>query len=116
MKITNVITPINLVIKEAILILEDDYILLNDDPIEKPCSILRFINDCDADVIISFDGVDAHLFINSFTTYQFEPQKNKVFVNNVSQVPKYSYFWAKTVNALHKPIGYFFIAGYSSYK
>lgn len=116
MILTDCITPITLTIKSTVTFIDANYVRINTTPLRLPCSIMRFINPGDIDLIISFDGIHEHIFLRAGTIYQFSTQTNNMVPSSIALIPKGTIFWAKTVNQAHVPNSFILIAGYSPYR
>lgn len=72
------------------------------------CFMLRFINNTNEDVLISYDGVTDNDVIVHGTTAQIESQTNSQPNNFTCLFPKGMQIWVKAANGA----GEFYIAGY----
>lgn len=72
------------------------------------CFFLRFTNDSNTDVIISFDGVTDHEFIHSYTDISINFQTNSSPSNYVSKMPKGTVVYVRGVTG----VGDIWLSGY----
>lgn len=72
------------------------------------CFMLRFINDTDEDVLVSYDGVTDNDVVIHQTTVQLDPQANSQPNNFICVFPKGMPIYVKGANGT----GEFYVAGY----
>lgn len=76
--------------------------------IPQACFMLRFINNTDEDVLVSYDGVTDNDVVVHGTTVQLEPQTNSQPNNYICVFPKGLTIYVKGANGT----GEFYVAGY----
>jgi len=109
---SNRLYPIELVYFDATT-LTNAYQCINDDGIERPCNILRFISTSDVAIMISYDGINDHDVIRRLTAVDINAQLNKQPNGFVSLFAKGTKIYVKYILGAAKS-GYLRITGYSS--
>ena len=89
--------------------LDNTYQLI-DQGLPQACCILRFINESNVDVAISFDGVHTHDVILTRTTVQLDIQANSQPNNYTSLFPAGTQIWV--TESTGAGVGFFSVAGY----
>lgn len=115
MDIQNSFRAVPLMTINAAGLVDANYTIIND-PLPLPCSMITFYNTCDSRVMISFDGINNHLFLYSFTEISIQMQINALVPASISLIPKGTVFWAKTVSQAKIPEGFVAISAYSQYR
>jgi hypothetical protein len=62
----------------------NSWVRINPTGLLQPCFIIRIINDTDQDISISYDGVNAHDFIQAGATLELSPNPQMHSNNNTS--------------------------------
>jgi hypothetical protein len=65
-----------------------------------PARMIVFNNDTDASMYISFNGVDRHLSIQSFTQFVFDYGSNMATQAGVAELPAYDRVWVQEKGAV----------------
>jgi len=105
----NMVEPLVLTSVDATAIEIDTWTVFDEDGIEGACFFLRITNDSDADVFISYDGVDRHEYIAAGDTIDVNFQTNSSPSGKVSKVS----MWTKIyVQGTAAQAGNVYLAGY----
>ncbi len=79
-------------------------------PIDEACFMLRFTNESNVDVFISFDGVNPHEIVASSTNITLSFQSNALPNNEVALVKKGTQFYVQGITGA----GYIYLSGFYS--
>jgi len=107
----NYISPVERIYFDSLTLDPVNYQVINNYGFEGACAILRIVNESDANIVISYDGVTDHDYVQDYSHMTLNFQFNSQVNGNVSLIKKWSHVYVRGAS-VPKIGGYIYLTGY----